>query len=331
MMSACDKKDEDLETVNNTPNVSFTSKVVEKREDTVVIDVFSDLNVTFEGENKDSKVIFEYTGDNVFVKENVGFKCINDNRDFINGDTAIVQLDFYDYEAEKNNVNFKELEKEYTVEGLWGGIVYPNGYDFSELDTYIDNYFQEDRYSSYVSKFKSEDQIKNYGRNTFYLNYPDGLNENETINNEDNAEWEILSLSCEPVYKKMVINPNKLSGVNNEYYVIYKISIKAEKTQGDGVLNYKDLPNAKYHYGDIKEWSFIGEVKQTNASVEQSLTTVYARPNTITSSIITSDDKSYNADFDVFLENYLNEIVDYGVYYTYDFRSSDPHWEFVTE
>lgn len=328
-MSACEKKQDDTgNTPSSTTSSTAASKAEENSGENTIIDVFSELNVTFEGENDDSEVILEYIGDNSFVKENIGFKCINDNSDFRNGDIAIVQLD---YTSEENNISFKEFEKKYTVEGLWGGIVYPDGYDFSELDIYIDNYFQEDQYSSYVNKFKSEDQIKNYGRNTFYLNCPDGITEGETLNNDDNAEWEVLSLSCEPIYKKMVINTNRISGVKNEYYVFYKITVKAEKTQGDGVFSYKDLPNAKYHYGDIKEWNFMGEVKQTNASVEQSSTIVYALPNTITSSIITSDDKSYNADFNVFLESYLNENVDNSAYYVYDFRNSDPHWELVAE
>ncbi|MDE5742609.1 MAG: hypothetical protein K2H90_09195, partial [Oscillospiraceae bacterium] len=103
-MSACDKKQDDT---GNIPSSTTASKAEEKSGETTVIDVFSELNVTFEGTNDHGEIICEYTGSNEFVKEYVKFKCPTDYGDLRNGETAIVKLDFNEYKAEQQNIAFK--------------------------------------------------------------------------------------------------------------------------------------------------------------------------------------------------------------------------------
>ena len=52
-MSACDKKQDDT---GNIPSSTTASKAEEKSGETTVIDVFSELNVTFEGENGSGEI-----------------------------------------------------------------------------------------------------------------------------------------------------------------------------------------------------------------------------------------------------------------------------------
>lgn len=316
LMSACDKKQGGAV---NAPKETTASKTEEKSGKTTVIDVFSELNVTFEGKNDHGDIICEYTGDNEFVKEYVKFKCPTDYGDFRNGETAIVKLDFNEYKAEQQNVTFKELEREYTVEGLWGSIVSPNGYDFSEIDDLAYSFFTENEKSKYVNRFKNANQLEEYGRNTFTINSPDGYD--GTVN--DIADWEVLSASCEPCAKTLSIFENKDFGQENTYTVYYKISVKGEKTKADGILYYEDKPDAKYHYGDVKEWNFIGGVQYVNVSVEKDSNMVQSDP--FSSFILDTDTEYYNADFNTFFDDFL--MSSKGWYYFYDLNNDNTEWE----
>ena len=89
MMSACHKQQDDT---GNVSKETTAFKATEKSGETNVIDVFSELNVTFEGENGSGEIICEYTGDNDFIKYDVEFKGDRNGR-YKNGDTAIVKLD----------------------------------------------------------------------------------------------------------------------------------------------------------------------------------------------------------------------------------------------
>lgn len=318
MMSACNKQQDNI---GNVSKETTASNAEEKSGESTIIDVFSELNVTFEGTNDHGDIICEYTGNNEFVKEYVKFKCPTDYGDFRNGETAIVKLDFNEFKAEQQNVTFKELEREYTVEGLWGSIVSPYDYDFSDVDDLANSFFTENEKSKYVNRFKNAKQLEKYGRNTFTINSPDGYD--GTVN--DIADWEVLSVSCEPYAKRLYITQNKDSGTENSYAVFYKISVKGEKTKADGVLYYEDDPNAKYHYGDIKEWTFLGTVSLSNVSVEKNSQKVYAKTDPYFSAVIDSDSEYYNSDFNTFFENYLNETPN-GLCYFYDFNSNEPEW-----
>lgn len=234
-MSACDKKQDDTGTVSRE---TTASKAEEKGGETTVIDVFSELNVTFEGENGSGEIICEYTGDNDFIKYDVEFK-VDRNGKYKNGDTAVVKLDYSDLRAENANVFFKKKEKEYTVDGLWGVILSADGYDFSECNKVLEErMFDQER--TEATKYKINDL--DIG-NTFSTTYVDG--------ESDPTEWKILSaeyeFECSKLYVKNSNTPQ------NAYYRFYKVTLLGEKIKGSFIID----PDSEYSVGDTKEWNFV--------------------------------------------------------------------------
>ena len=234
-MSACDKKQDDT---GNIPSSTTASKAEEKSGETTVIDVFSELNVTFEGENGSGEIICEYTGDNDFIKYDVEFK-VDRNGKYKNGDTAVVKLDYSDLRAENANVFFKKKEHEYTVNGLWGVILSADGYDFSECNKALEErMFDKER--TEATKYKINDL--DIG-NTFSTTYVDG--------ESDPTEWKILSaeyeFECSKLYVKNSNTPQ------NTYYRFYKVTLLGEKIKGSFIID----PDSEYSVGDTKEWNFV--------------------------------------------------------------------------
>lgn len=234
-MSACEKKQDDT---GNVSRETTASKATEKSGGTTVIDVFSELNVTFEGENGSGEIICEYTGDNDFIKYDVEFKG-DRNGKYKNGDTAVVKLDYSDYRAESANVFFKEKEKEYTVNGLWGVIQSADGYDFTECNKVLEErLFDKERPETTKYKINNLDI-----GNTFSTTYVDG--------ESDPTEWKILSAEYDFVSAKLYVKNSK--SPQNSYYRFYKVTLSAEKIKGSFVID----PDSKYAVGDTKEWNFV--------------------------------------------------------------------------
>lgn len=324
LMSACEKKQNDT---GNAPSSTTASKTDEKSGENTIIDVFSELNVTFEGTNDKGDIICEYVGNNEFVKEYVKFKCPTDYSDFRNGETAVVKLDFNEYKAEQQNIKFKELEREYTVEGLWGSIVSPDGYDFSEIDDSAYSFFSENEKSQYVKKYlykyiNSQNGQEEEDSNLLLITQPDG--NIEEVGLRDAAYWKVLSLSCEPYAKALHITTNKDSGQENTYIIYYKISIKAAKASFE-VNNASN--DTIYNVGDIKEWDFIGGVKYNNVSVEKGSNIVYSIAEPYHSSVLDTNSEYYNADFDTFFDDFLTSSK--GWYYFYDLNDDNPEWKII--
>ncbi len=322
MMSACEQKQD---TTGNIQSSTTASKSEEKSGKNDIIDVFSELNVTFDGTNDHGEIICEYTGNNEFVKEYVKFKCPTDYGDFRNGETAIVKLDFNEYRAEQQNITFKELEREYKVEGLWGSIVFPDGYDFSEVDDSAYSFFSENEKSQYVKKYlnkyiNSQNGQEEDDSNLLLITKPDG--DIDEVDLRDAAYWKIISLSCEPCAKTLNIFENKDLGQENTYTVYYKISVKAEKSPFE-VNNASN--DTIYSVGDIKEWDFIGGVNYNDVSVEKDSNIVYLRSDPYHSSVLDTGSEYYNADFNIFFDDFLASSK--GWYYFYDIKSDNPEWE----
>ncbi|MCM1327955.1 MAG: hypothetical protein NC253_00805 [Ruminococcus sp.] len=248
-MSACGKKQGNGAETGNSPNVTVSSAKSDNSE-TAVIDVFSELNVIFEGENGAGEIICEYVGDNDFIKYDVEFKP-DRNGKYKNGDTAVARLDYSDYRAESANVFFKEKEREYTVEGLWGIILSAEGYDFSECNKALEErMFDKER--TEAAKYKINDL--DIG-NTFWTTNVDGV--------VDPTEWEIISAEYEPLGKKLYVRNSDTP--LNSYYVYYKVTLMGEKIKDKFVID----PESKYAVGDTKEWTYIiGEWTQ-NVYVEK--------------------------------------------------------------
>lgn len=323
LMSACEKKQDGT---GNAPSSTTASKTEEKSGENTIIDVFSELNVTFEGTNDHGEIICEYTGTNEFVKEYVKFNCPTDYGDFRNGEMAIVKLDFNEYKAEQQNITFKELEREYTVEGLWGSIVSTDGYDFSEIDNSAYSFFSENEKSKYVKQYLNkfinsqscqDDEYDD--SNLLLITKPDG--DVEGVGLRDAAYWKILSLSCEPCAKTLNIFENKDFGQENTYTVYYKVSVKAEKSPFE-VNNASN--DTIYNVGDIKEWNFIGGIQYANVSVEKGSNIVYPIADPYHSSVLDTNSEYYNADFNTFFDDFL--MSSKGWYYFYDINSDTPEW-----
>lgn len=258
-ISACNKKQNDTGNADNAVNVSretTASKAEANSSETTVIDVFSELNVTFEGENGSGKIICEYTGDNEFIKYDVEFKC-DRNGSYKNGDTAVIKLDYSDYRAESANVFFKEKDKEYTVEGLWGVIQSADGYDFSECNKALsERMFDKERSDS---KFNIKDLETD---KTFFTTYVDG----ETVC----ATWKVLSAEYEPLKGKLFI-PETSYEISNDYYLFYKATVMCEAI----AVNYSD---SQYAVGDKKEWHFVISEKTWGVFVEKDSNIVKVNP-----------------------------------------------------
>ena len=301
MMSACEKKQDDTGNAGNVSRETTASKAEKKSGDTTVIDVFSELNVTFEGENGSGKVICEYTGDNDFIKYDVEFKGDRNGR-YKNGDTAVVKLDYSDYRAENANVFFKEKEHEYTVEGLWGVILSSDGYDFSECNKALEEQiFDKERiHSNFII---SDLDIGN----TFWAAYVDGK--------QENASWKIISAEYEPIQGKLYI-PENSSKVINYYYLYYKATLLCERIEGVHPVD----PNTKYAIGDTKEMTFLISERTQNVFVEKDSKTVKVSPEAYRVATKGGElvdamsmgeiyggmnyNKEYNDNFDEYFENF---------------------------
>ncbi len=297
-MSACDKKQDDT---GNIPSSTTASKAEEKSGETTVIDVFSELNVTFEGENGSGEIICEYTGDNDFIKYDVEFKGDRNGR-YKNGDTAVVKLDYSDLRAENANVYFKEKEHEYTVDGLWGVILSPDGYDFTECNKVLEERMFDKERSDSQSNIREFDV-----GNKFSTMYVDG--------ESDPTFWKILSAEYEPIQGKLII----VSSDKNEYTLYYKVTLLGEKIEDVFVID----PNSKYAVGDKKELTFVISETTRNVFVEKDSNIVKTNPEAITTgggkimsqtTIYKPSEIEYNDNFDEYYKKiYLNSF-NYEIY-----------------
>lgn len=259
-MSACEKNQDNT---GNIPNSTTASKTEEKSGENTVIDVFSELNVTFEGENGSGKAVCEYTGNNDFIKYDVEFR-IEGNGTLRNGDTAIIKLDYSDYRAESENIFFKEKEKEYTVDGLWGVILDPDGYDFSECNKALEErMFDKERVGS---DFIISDL--DVGK-TFWSSYIDGK--------QEHASWKIISVEYEPICGKFYI-PDYSYDISNDYILYYKATLLCKRIEDD----YNIDPETNYAIGSTKEWKFLISEKTHNVFIEQNSNVVKADPKSYT-------------------------------------------------
>ncbi|MCH5199726.1 MAG: hypothetical protein J1F60_02110 [Oscillospiraceae bacterium] len=282
MMSACNKNQDDTSVVSKG---TTATRATENKGEATVIDVFSDLNVTFEGENGSGKIICEYTGNNDFIKYDVEFKG-DRNGSYKNGDTAVVKLDYSDYRAENANVFFKEKEHEYTVEGLWGVILSPDGYDFSECNQALEERMFDKERSDSMSNIRDFDI-----GNIITTTYIDG--------ESDPTDWKILSAEYEAIRGKLIITDS----CKNEYTVFYKVTLLCEKIEGSFFIN----PDSKYAVGDKKEWKFVIGETTRNVFVEKDSNIVKTDPEAITTgggkimsqtTIYSSSETEYNDNFD---------------------------------
>lgn len=270
-LSACNKKQNDTGNAGNVSRETTASKAEKKSGENTIIDVFSELNVTFEGENGSGKIICEYTGDNDFIKYDVEFKGDRNGR-YKNGDTAVVKLDYSDYRAESANVFFKEKEHEYTVEGLWGVILNPDGYDFSECNKALAERLLDKERTDTTSDIKEFDV-----GNTFMTHYNDE-------GKADISTWKVISVGeYKPIRGKLVItNPNK---VLTEYTLFYEVTVLGEKIEVDSFFQLEEAINSTYVVGEQKEWTYIIGETTRGVFVEKDSNIVKVNPEAFTTGV----------------------------------------------
>lgn len=299
MMSACEKKQDDI---GNVPSNTTASKVEEKSGENAIIDVFSELNVTFEGENGAGEVICEYKGNNDFIKYDVEFKGDRNGR-YKNGDTAVVKIDYSDLRADNANVFFKEKEHEYTVEGLWGVILSPDGYDFSECNKALEERMFDKERSDSQSNIREFDV-----GNKFSTSNVDG--------EFDPTFWKILSVKSEPIRGNLRITDSD----KNEYTLFYKITLLGEKIEDVYVIN----SDSKYAVGDKREWTFVIGETTRNVFVEKNSNIVKTNPDVIITgngrimsqtTIYKIDEMGYADNFDEYYDDKIkNNYFDDEIY-----------------
>lgn len=302
-MSACEKNQDNT---GNIPNSTTASKTEEKSGENTVIDVFSELNVTFEGENGSGKAVCEYTGNNDFIKYDVEFRT-EWNGFLKNGDTAVITLDYSDLRAENAKVFFKEKEKEYTVDGLWGVILDPDGYDFSECNKALEErMFDKERSDSQYN-------IKEFDvGNEFTTYYVDGQ--------DDISAWKILSTEYEPIQGKLMITSHNKA--INEYTLFYKVTVLGEKSKEGQVV--ESAINSRYSVGDKREWTFIIGETTRDVFVEKGSNIVKTNPEAITTgggkimsqtTIYRPSEIEYTDNFDEYYpEKIYKNSSDYNIY-----------------
>lgn len=309
MMSACEKKQDNI---SNVPSSTTASKTEEKSGENVIIDVFSELNVSFEGENGAGEIICEYTGNNDFIKYDVEFKGDRNGR-YKNGDIAVVKLEYSDYRAESENVFFKEKQHEYTVEGLWGVILSADGYDFSECNKALEEQITD------RERIDPSSDIKDFDiGNTFSTHYDDN-------GQADISTWKVISVGeFEAIQGKLIITSN--TNAKNEYQIFYKVTVLGEKIEVDSVL--EEALNSKYAVGEQKEWTYVICETTRNVFVEKNSNIVKVNPEALRTAggnVMMSQrtiyrpgtgiyQVEYNNNFDEFFENIYTNSYDYKIY-----------------
>lgn len=231
--TGCGKNNDTAETTIPVENTESVTSVENADKALTSIDPFDGLNVVFNGDNGNGTVEMEYIGDNAFIRDNVRFHCDSPNANKLsNGDIISISARCTPKDLQENNLELSATEKEYTVAELGGFIETPDGYDFSEIDNFMENGFLNGYWE------------KECGIGKIF----DDLSESVPI------EWQIKERSFEVYDKKLYLKDNKL--VPNYYYIFYKLDFECEKI--DGI--YVDNPDSAYDYGDIAHWTGIAVV-----------------------------------------------------------------------
>ncbi|MGN1137626.1 MAG: hypothetical protein ACI4SF_15590 [Oscillospiraceae bacterium] len=245
--TACGDNNDSSQVSSTLTDTEAVTTVEDTNKDITSIDPFEGLTVTFNGESGSGTVSLEYTGDNDFIRDKVRFNCDSPNSDKLsNGDVISVSARCTPKEQQENGYELSITEKEYTVSELGGFIDSPDGYDFSEIDSLIENAFIEGEWTKKCSNG----------------NLINDLSESVPM------DWQINDSSYAIYAKKLYIK--KDNPVPNCYYLFYKLDFDCEKI--DSV--YVDNPDSEYEYGDTTHWMGIATVKAASLYADNHSVTV---------------------------------------------------------
>lgn len=218
----------------------------------VTLDLFKDVEVTFEGVSPYLKPKVEYMGSDEFIKDNVYYST--DAYGYKNGDTLKLTARYNNYTFEENNYIAAADEKEMPVEG--NREYAPADSDFSEIRKYLEDYAH--------GLMKKSDNP-----------YVVGYEQDARAFLEDGSafeDWVVTESEITP-QKAIVyyLKPGVVYGDNAgcSYNLFWKISMKIEKT-GYHILN----EDTGYEVGDREhsEIYFCTYVKKIIREPDGSLT-----------------------------------------------------------
>lgn len=203
----------------------------------VTLDLFKDVEVTFEGVSPYLKANYEYVGDNEFIKENVSY-FLDGANSCKNGDTLTLKARYNRNVFDANNYVAEADETEILVEGCRE---YVNAdADFTVVREYLENYVHE--------LFEKEDtpyrlDCEYDARSLIKDGSP--FEKWKVVKSEITPE-KIIAYTDKPDYLYLDID---ISGCS--YNIFWKVSMDIEKTRT--TLGYSDTG---YEIGD-KEHSDI--------------------------------------------------------------------------
>ncbi len=200
----------------------------------VTLDLFKDVEVTFEGISPHLKPIVEYTGSDEFIKDNVSYST--DAYGYKNGDTLKLKARYNKRTFDENNYIAAADEKEMPVEG--NREYAPADSDFAEVRKYLDDYahgLMEKSDNPYVVGYEKDARAFLKDGSAF-------------------EKWKVTKSEITPL--KAVVYNSKLGVIYGDeagcsYNLFWKISMEIEKTGTS--LGYSDTG---YEVGD-KETSEI--------------------------------------------------------------------------
>jgi len=191
---------------------------VEGLEEAREIDLFSDVSFTCEGISGRAQPKVEYTGNDEFITKYVRY-ALDDYNGKSNGDTVTIKAMVSDYDAEMNNVTFKDKTKTVEISGLDEYLSQKpaDSNAEAEMDKWLDEYIRN--VISNSNKFSDGSEIS-----SAYLmrNAPSSMN-----------IYKILDCKSATPIEKMVLVKDGYAKHDNEYLIFYKLNFDIEKTENE--------------------------------------------------------------------------------------------------
>ncbi len=216
----------------------YTYKI-EGLKDPIELDVWNGVEIIYSGISPNGSVKIEYTGDNEFIKNNVGYYTSAYN--LKNGDTITVEAKCSEQKLEENLYIMTEKTKDFMVAGLAEHIKDYKKFDMSEIDENLR--IKADYFTDTTS----------YGSNRFSYSaklVPGG---------GYNEQWEIKNIDLQP--ERTVLFYSEYEN-NNIYAIFWNMNITAKKT-------YSWNNSDGYALNDVEDFD-IYIVTYTRGIVDQS-------------------------------------------------------------
>ncbi len=215
---------------------------VEGLKESVELDVWSDVAITYDGIAPNGSANVQYNGNDDFIKNNVRY-LIDKSYGLSNGDEITVTASCSQSRLDENLYKLSQNEKKYTVEGLSYYADDLSGFDMSEIDAQLFDMAKEKLNNTTWSKAYKNDELL-YG----FQIMRDG---------SVSVEWGVTeNFTIAPV-KKLFYCPNGSAwDTYNSYTVFYELKFPCEKM--------KNYTKDEYAVGDKYELIVYAEAHMNN-------------------------------------------------------------------